>query len=158
MFTLPFVDFRRLANELDCRFATTTNRLASQIFRHVSLAFFLFGDAEVVALLQDGSRVVHAAKLTSPSGLARVPMPFAFAIFQIELGIAVAGDPNGPCGNVIAAAKGDKQRSQFFAVTRLVTQCGCRTFQFAILVSDVVADPIVVGFGLLPCVKRIVCQ
>jgi hypothetical protein len=102
----------------------------------VAKRLLVAGQAEVVALLHDRVAIVHAAEAVAAGRLAGNPMPGAFAVFEVELGVAVSGDPHRACRNAPRAAERHEQRRAGLAVALFVGQGFQRPLQLADLVAD----------------------
>src|SRR5258708_40143306 len=68
------------------------------------LGFRAIRIVEIIALLQNGSMLWDTAKRRTSGCLTGKPISFSLVVDQIELRVAMPGDPNSPGGNIACAA------------------------------------------------------
>ena len=77
-------------------------------------------------------------------------MPIAFVVFQVELRVAVIGDPNAAGGDTARSAQSDEDAGHFFAIPLFIFHRFAGVSDWTVAVFDIFADPIVEGFDMLP--------
>ena len=125
--------------------------LGRERFLHVSHPLATAGHAEVVAFLEDGARFGHGAEDASSGSLAGVPVPLPLVVFQVELRVAVPGDPDTASRDADTTAHGHEQGGEFFAVSEPVVEGLARAFDLTVEpLGDFGTHPVVDGFDLVP--------
>ena len=90
---------------------------AGEEFGDEALGGFGFGDAEVVALFDDGAEVAVGSELLfSAVEVAGEPAAFAGGVVEEEFGVAAVEDPDEAGGDFVGAAEGDKGGGEVFLV------------------------------------------
>src|SRR5262249_5069928 len=112
-----------LAHKLDLRLANPLGRSGFEMLAHIAeLLFRPIRIVEIIPLLQDRTVLGDAAQSSAARRLTGKPIPFAIAIDEVELGIAMVGHPNAPRRNAAGATQRDEQRGQFLTITRAIGQ------------------------------------
>ena len=91
---------------------------------------------------------------------ARKPVPLAFVVFQVELGITMAGDPHGPRRDANGAAHGDEQRGEVLDAAGPIAECrhGALDLEQFLAVFQPAADKLVDRLDLLPGVGSVALE
>ena len=113
---------------------------------------FLFGHRESISLLDHRTMLVHSPELSCPCRLTREPVAISFAIFKVELWIAVIGNPDHACWNSCSTAQGDEQAGHFLAVSCAVAKGDRGILQWSFDILHLLANKIVDLFNSIPII------
>src|SRR5204862_6451058 len=120
-------------------------------FAHVAQVILRsIGIVEVISLLQNGANLGDAAEGFRAGRLAGKPIALPLVVHQVELAIAMAGDPDGAGWDIDGPAHGDEQRGEFLAIAEAIVQPLERPFEFPIAELELLAHRVANRLDFLP--------